>query len=73
MMLWTTGPRLVVYIQDAMHTVALYISYDLQHFGNTAIEKNVKFYAYNQGPVVHSIVSFTISLRGQLIKCFTTL
>ena len=26
-----------------------------------------------QGPVVQSIVSLTISLRGQLVKCFTTL
>ena len=26
----------------------------------------------NQGPVVQSIVSLTSSLRGQLIKCFTT-
>ena len=26
-----------------------------------------------QGPVVQSIVSFTSSLRGQLVKCFTTL
>ena len=25
-----------------------------------------------QGPVVQSIVSLTSSLRGQLIKCFTT-
>ena len=26
-----------------------------------------------QGPVVQSIISLTSSLRGQLIKCFTTL
>ena len=26
-----------------------------------------------QGPVVQSIVSLTSSLRGQLVKCFTTL
>ena len=26
-----------------------------------------------QGPVVRSIVSLTSSLRGQLVKCFTTL
>ena len=26
-----------------------------------------------QGPVVKSIVSLTSSLRGQLVKCFTTL
>ena len=26
-----------------------------------------------QGPVVQCIVSLTISLRGQLVKCFTTL
>ena len=30
--------------------------------------------SYNkQGPVVQSIVSLTSSLRGQLVKCFTTL
>ena len=27
----------------------------------------------NQGPVVQSIVSLTSSLRGQLVRCFTTL
>ena len=27
----------------------------------------------SQGPVVQSIVSLTSSLRGQLVKCFTTL
>ena len=27
----------------------------------------------DQGPVVQSIVSLTSSLRGQLVKCFTTL
>ena len=27
----------------------------------------------NLGPVVQSIVSLTSSLRGQLVKCFTTL
>ena len=27
----------------------------------------------NQGPVVQSIVSLTSSLRGQLVKCFTSL
>ena len=26
-----------------------------------------------QGPVVQSMVSLTSSLRGQLVKCFTTL
>ena len=26
-----------------------------------------------KGPVVQSIVSLTSSLRGQLVKCFTTL
>ena len=31
-------------------------------------------YQYDkQGPVVQSIVSLTSSLRGQLVKCFTTL
>ena len=29
--------------------------------------------AIYQGPVVQSIVSLTSSLRGQLVKCFTTL
>ena len=28
---------------------------------------------YNLGPVVQSSVSLTSSLRGQLVKCFTTL
>ena len=27
----------------------------------------------HQGPVVQSIISLTSSLRGQLVKCFTTL
>ena len=27
----------------------------------------------NQGPVVQSMVRLTSSLRGQLVKCFTTL
>ena len=27
----------------------------------------------NQGPVVQSIISLTSSLKGQLVKCFTTL
>ena len=27
----------------------------------------------NLGPVVQSIISLTSSLRGQLVKCFTTL
>ena len=27
----------------------------------------------DQGPVVQSVVSLTSSLRGQLVKCFTTL
>ena len=30
-------------------------------------------YCLYQGPVVQSIVSLTSSLRGQLVKCFTTL
>ena len=33
--------------------------------------KKFKFYAL--GPVVQSILSLTSSLRGQLVKCFTTL
>ena len=28
---------------------------------------------YNQGPVVQSMVRLTSLLRGQLVKCFTTL
>ena len=28
---------------------------------------------YHHGPVVQSVVSLTSSLRGQLVKCFTTL
>ena len=35
--------------------------------------KQDKKKAKGQGPVVQSIVSLTSSLRGQLIKCFTTL
>ena len=30
-------------------------------------------YVADLGPVVRSIVSLTSSLRGQLVKCFTTL
>ena len=30
-------------------------------------------YFKGQGPVIQSIVSLTSSLRGQLVKCFTTL
>ena len=37
---------------------------------NTDISKYILIY---QGPVVQSIVSLTRSLRGQLVKCFTTL
>ena len=32
------------------------------------VQPNIKL-----GPVVHSIVSLTISLRGKLVKCFMTL
>ena len=35
--------------------------------------KDVKSQIHNLAPVVQSIVSLTSSLRGQLIKCFTTL
>ena len=33
----------------------------------------INSFTNHQGPVVQSIVSLTSSLRGQLIKCFTTL
>ena len=33
----------------------------------------IQMQSKHQGPVVQSIVSFTSSLRGQLVKCFTTL
>ena len=33
----------------------------------------MRFFHKNLGPVVQSIVSLTSSLRGQLVKCFTTL
>ena len=32
-----------------------------------------EFTFVNQGPVVQSIVSLTSSLRGELVKCYTTL
>ena len=35
--------------------------------------KQSKFIYTDLGPVVQSIVSLTSSLRGQLVKCFTTL
>ena len=34
---------------------------------------HLNLYARAQGPVVQSMVSLTSSLRGQLVKCFTTL
>ena len=42
------------------HTKAMYLLWTL-------------IFVIVQGPVVQSIVSLTSSLRGQLIKCFTTL
>ena len=36
------------------------------------VEKTSKSMCIYQGPVVQSIVSLTISLRGQLVKCLTT-
>ena len=33
----------------------------------------LSFYLGVQGPVFQSIVSLTSPLRGQLVKCFTTL
>ena len=41
------------------------------HEHKSASTSNRLKYA-NQGPVVQSIVSLTSSLRGQLVKCFTT-
>ena len=38
----------------------------------TVLFLNNIFNSYGQGPVVQSIVSLTSSLRGQLLKCFTT-
>ena len=40
---------------------------ELHQFGIPYIEKIIVM-----GPVVQSIVSLTSSLRGQLVKCFTT-
>ena len=40
-------------------------------FDSTFNAENIK--VEDQGPVVQSIVSLTSSLRGQLVKCFTTL
>ena len=39
----------------------------------TFYSKSMRFFHKNLGPVVQSIVSLTSSLRGQLVKCFTTL
>ena len=36
-------------------------------------KKNKNIPELEQGPVVQSIVSITNSLRGRLVKCFTTL
>ena len=36
-------------------------------------ESGSKVEYLDQGPVVQSVVSLTSSLRGQLVKCFTTL
>ena len=41
-------------------------------FLRTNFTKNTALFT-NQGPVVQSIGSLTSSLRGQLVKCFTTL
>ena len=35
--------------------------------------KKMSKFCEHQGPVFQSIVSLTSSLRGQLVKCFTTL
>ena len=40
---------------------------------NTSSPQNWTGLHEHQGPVVQSIVSLTSSLRGQLVKCFTTL
>ena len=64
-----------------MHAIALYIAnYGIPHThakGNVKVTTIVPLLSYrpakNQGPVVQTIVSLTSSLRGQLVKCFTTL
>ena len=43
-----------------------------QSFCTIKIQKDY-FLMCHSGPVVQSIVSLTSSLRGQLVKCFTTL
>ena len=52
----------------------------LQYFKYSAFQFVINAFATKQvhgykvlGPVVQSMVSFTSSLRGQLVKCFTTL
>ena len=42
--------------------------WDVAHVG-----KFLQTRTQDQGPVVQNIVSLTSSLRGQLVKCFTTL
>ena len=52
---------------------------DVYRGRKTTIQQQVAFVtdkqltSYFLGPVVQSIVSLTSSLRGQLVKCFTTL
>ena len=47
--------------------------YAEDHYPNFLVILSQKSGNENQGPVVQSIVSLTSSLRGQLVKCFTTL
>ena len=59
------------YLSKCLRKGALFI----QFFFNENFPRCIdyKLQAKYQGPVVQSIVSLTGSLRGQLVKCFTTL
>ena len=54
--------------------VEMFLWFSYQWFASllAANFKREKYLKY-QGPVVQSIVSLTSSLRGQLVKCYTTL
>ena len=49
-----------------------FFCYKTEFFTSKTIQK-ICIHLISQGPVVQSIVSLTSSLRGQLVKCFTTL
>ena len=51
-----------------------YIKYlCVKNLVKSEIQATAKLLGTYQGPVVQSIVSLTSLLRGQLVKCFTTL